>query len=401
MTAPVVVVGGGLAGGKAVAGLREAGFEGPVVVYGDEPHPPYERPPLSKSYLAGGSALDDAFVHDRGWYDAHGVELRLGSRVQELDLAGHRVVTQSGAQDFSKLLLATGASPRRLALADRSNAPVTYLRTIEDSDRIKSTFREGARIVVIGGGWIGLEVAATARQAGADVTVVEAFELPLLRVLGPEVAQVFAELHREHGVDLRLGAEVAGIDGQGDRATVRLGDGSTLEADLVVVGIGVLPNPGLAERAGLAVDNGIVVDEHLRTAHPDVYAAGDVAAAWHPVLRERIRVEHWDNAIGQGTLAGRNLAGLDETYDRLPYFFTDQYDLGMEYVGHVGREGYDEVVLQGDPHGSRQFRAFWLRDGVVVAGMHANDWDAMDPIRSVVGRRVGRDQLSGDPHLAG
>ena len=401
MTAPVVVVGGGLAGGKAVAGLREAGFEGPVVVYGDEPHPPYERPPLSKSYLAGGSALDDAFVHDRGWYDAHGVELRLGSRVQELDLAGHRVVTQSGAQDFSTLLLATGASPRRLALADRSNAPVTYLRTVEDSDRIKATFREGAQIVVVGGGWIGLEVAATARQAGADVTVVEAFELPLLRVLGPEVAQVFAELHREHGVDLRLGAEVAGIDGQGDRATVRLGDGSTLEADLVVVGIGVLPNPGLAERAGLAVDNGIVVDEHLRTAHPDVYAAGDVAAAWHPVLRERIRVEHWDNAIGQGTLAGRNLAGLDETYDRLPYFFTDQYDLGMEYVGHVGREGYDEVVLQGDPHGSRQFRAFWLRDGVVVAGMHANDWDAMDPIRSVVGRRVGRDQLSGDPHLAG
>ena len=401
MTAPVVVVGGGLTGGKAVAGLREAGFEGPVVVYGDEPHPPYERPPLSKSYLGGGSALDDAFVHGLDWYDAHGVELRLGSRVQELDLAGHRVVTQSGAQDFSKLLLATGASPRRLALADRSNAPVTYLRTIEDSDRIKSTFREGARIVVVGGGWIGLEVAATARQAGADVTVVEAFELPLLRVLGPEVAQVFAELHREHGVDLRLGAEVAGIEGQGDRATVRLGDGSTLEADLVVVGIGVLPNPGLAERAGLAVDNGIVVDEHLRTAHPDVYAAGDVAAAWHPVLRERIRVEHWDNAIGQGTLAGRNLAGLDETYDRLPYFYTDQYDLGMEYVGHVGREGYDEVVLQGDPHGTRQFRAFWLRDGVVVAGMHANDWDAMDPIRSVVGRRVGRDQLSGDPHLAG
>ncbi|HLN78382.1 MAG TPA: FAD/NAD(P)-binding oxidoreductase [Nocardioidaceae bacterium] len=401
MTAPIVVVGAGLTAGKAVEGLREAGHDGPVIVYGDETLPPYERPPLSKSYLAGGSTLADATVHEQSWYDEHGIELRLGSKVQELDVAGNRVVTQSGSQEFSKLLLATGAAPRRLGLADRSDAPVTYLRAVGDSDRIRGALVEGARIAVIGGGWIGLEVAATARQAGAEVTVVESFDLPLLRVLGHEVAKVFAELHREHGVDLRLGAQVTEIERRGKLGAVHLMDGTVLEADLMVVGIGALPNTGLAERAGLPIENGVVVDEHLRTSHPDVYAAGDVASAWHPVLGTRIRVEHWDNAIGQGTLAGRNLAGREEVYDRLPYFYTDQYDFGMEYLGHVGPEGYDEVVLQGDPHGSRQFRAFWLRDDVVLAGMHANDWDAMDPIRSVVGRPADRGRLSGDQPLAG
>ncbi len=394
MTAPVVVVGAGLAAAKAVEGLREAGYEGPAVVYGDEPHVPYERPPLSKSYLMGEKPLDTAFVHDAGWYVEHGIDLRLDSGVQEVDLARHSVSSASGTQEFSKLLLATGSSPRHLDLADRSGAPVTYLRTIEDSDRIKATLHAGSRLVVVGGGWIGLEVAAAGRTAGAHVTVVEAFELPLLRVLGSEVAQVFAQLHRDHDVDLRLSAELTGVERQGDRALVHLRDGSALDADLVVVGVGVLPNIGLGERAGLSIDNGVAVDEHLRTSHPDVFAAGDVAAAWHPLLGARIRVEHWDNAIGQGTVAGHNLAGRDEAYDRLPYFFTDQYDLGMEYVGHVGREGYDDVVLRGDPHGTRTFTAFWLRGGTVLAGMHANDWDATEPIRSIVGRRVERDRLA-------
>jgi 3-phenylpropionate/trans-cinnamate dioxygenase ferredoxin reductase subunit len=260
-----------------------------------------------------------------------------------------------------------------MPLAEQHGAPITYLRTMEDSVRIKAALRPGSRIVVIGGGWIGLEVAAAARTVGADATVVESLELPLLRVLGPEVAEIFAGLHRDHGVDLRFSAEVSAVERTGDQAVVRLADGSAIEADLVVVGVGVVPNTAIAEAAGLATDNGILVDEYLRTSDPDVYAAGDVANVQHPVLGQRVRVEHWDNAIGQGTVAGQNLAGKAVAYERLPYFFTDQYDLGMEYVGYVPRSGYDSVVLRGDTTDSRVFTAFWLSDGTVLAGMQAND----------------------------
>jgi 3-phenylpropionate/trans-cinnamate dioxygenase ferredoxin reductase component len=388
MTVPIVVVGASLAGAKAVEALRESGYDGPVVMLGQEPHPPYERPPLSKGYLLGTAELDSALVHDPGWYDEHDVDLRVGSEATELDVGGHRVLAGATEQPYAKLLLATGCSPRRLSLADQSGAPVAYLRTMEDSTRIKAALTAGARVVAIGGGWIGLEVAAAGRTAGASVTVVESLDLPLLRVLGSEVAEVFAGLHRDHGVDLRTSATVEAIESTGDHAVVRLGDGSTLEADLVVVGVGVAPNIALAEASGLGTEDGILVDQYLRTSDQDVYAAGDVASVQHPVLGQRVRVEHWDNAIGQGTVAGQNLAGLHVVYDRLPYFFTDQYDLGMEYVGHIGREGYDRVVLRGDTSDSRTFTAFWLRDGLVLAGMHANDWDAIEPIRYLVGRHV-------------
>lgn len=266
------------------------------------------------------------------------------------------------------MLLATGASPRRLALADESGAPTAYLRTIEDSDRIKAAFGPGRKLTIIGAGWIGLEVAAAARTAGTEVTVFERESLPLLRVLGPRVAAVFADLHRAHGVDLRLATELTPAD--------------LAPADLVVVGVGVAPNTALAERAGLDVDNGVLVDAQLRTSDPDVYAVGDVANHDHPLLG-RLRVEHWDNAIEQAKVAARNLLGAAQAYERQPYFFTDQYDLGMEYVGHAN--GDDEVVVHGDP-ASGTFRAYWVRDGVVIAGMHANDWDAIDEIRAQVGR---------------
>ena len=268
-------------------------------------------------------------------------------------------------------------------MADRSGAPVAYLRTLEDSDRLRDTLRPGVRLVIVGAGWIGLEVAAAARAAGCAVTVVETLDLPLLRVLGPEVAQVFADLHRAHGVDLRLATGVGGIVRDGELADVHLTDGSTLLADLVLVAIGAAPGTALAEAAGLDVDDGVVVDARLRTSHPDVLAAGDVARAFHPLLGRHLRVEHWDNAIGQGATAGRNLGGAAEEYDRLPYFSTDQHDLCMEYVGAVGPEGYDEVVLRGDVPG-RVFTAFWLREGRVLAGMHVNDWDAIDPVRTIV-----------------
>ena len=390
MSQTFVVVGGGLAAAKAVEELRSAGYDGDVVVFGEEHHLPYERPPLSKGYLLGDDELESAFVHDPDWYDQNDVDLRLGQRVTGLDTAAKVVRTEAGDQAYDKLLLATGSSPRHLAMADDSGAPVAYLRTIEDSQHLKETFASGTSVAIIGAGWIGLEAASAARKAGADVTVLESLDLPLLRVLGPEVAQVFADLHTEHGVDLRLGVQVSAIEKADGRAVVRLADGSSVSADLVVVGIGVAPNVELAEAAGLETDNGILVDEHLGASEPDVYAAGDVANALHPVLGRRLRVEHWDTAIEQGKTAAHAMLGHAPTYDRLPYFFTDQYDLGMEYVGSVGPDGYDEVVLRGDTTaaGGRTFTAFWLKGDQVLAGMHANDWDAADHLRTIVGKRV-------------
>jgi NADPH-dependent 2,4-dienoyl-CoA reductase/sulfur reductase-like enzyme len=390
MSQTFVVVGGGLAAAKAVEELRSAGFDGDVVVYGEEHHLPYERPPLSKGYLLGDDELESAFVHDPDWYDDNDVDLRLGQRVTGLDTAAKVVRTESGSQAYDRLLLATGSTPRHLPMADESGAPVAYLRTIEDSQRLKESFTAEASVAIIGAGWIGLETAAAARKAGAAVTVLESLDLPLLRVLGPEVAQVFADLHTEHGVDLRLGVEVTAVEQQGSRAVVRLKDGGAVTADLVVVGIGVTPNVELAEAAGLETDNGVLVDEHLGSSDPDVLAAGDVANAMHPVLGRRVRVEHWDTAIEQGRTAAHAMLGHVPTYDRLPYFFTDQYDLGMEYIGSVGPDGYDEVVLRGDTtaDGGRTFTAFWLKGDQVLAAMHANDWDATDHLRTIAGKRV-------------
>jgi 3-phenylpropionate/trans-cinnamate dioxygenase ferredoxin reductase subunit len=381
------VVGAGLAAAKAVEELRAEGFDGALVVFGDEPHLPYERPPLSKGYLTGADPLESAFVHAPDWYDDNDVDLRLGAPVTAIDPTRHEVVTAAGRQAYDKLLLATGSTPRRLRMADDSGAPVAYLRTIEDSERLKGAFSEAPRVAVVGAGWIGLETASAARGAGCEVTVLESLDLPLLRVLGPEVAQVFADLHRDHGVDLRTSVEVSAIERSGATTLLRLGDGTTTEADLLVVGIGVLPNDGLARDAGLATDNGVLVDELLRTSHPDVFAAGDVANAMHPVLGRRIRVEHWDTAIEQGKAAARNMLGREVPYDRLPYFFSDQYDLGMEYVGSVGPDGYDDVVVRsGNDAGA--FTAYWLRDGIVRAAMHANDWDAADQLWTSVGKEL-------------
>ena len=392
MTQTFVVVGAGLAAAKAVEELRSAGFEGTVIVYGDEHHLPYERPPLSKGYLLGNDELETVFVHDPDWYDENDVDLRLGQQVTSIDAAAHLVHTRDGQQSYDRLLVATGSTPRHLAMADDSGAPVAYLRTIEDSQRLKEVFASSPRVVVVGAGWIGLETAAAARDAGATVTVLESLDLPLLRVLGPEVAAVFADLHREHGVDLRLGVQVTGIEKHPSTgsAVVHLADGQPVEADLVLVGIGVAPNVALAEEAGLATDNGILVDEHLTTSDPDILAVGDVANAEHPVLGRRIRVEHWDTAIEQGKTAAHAMLGHDVSYDRLPYFFTDQYDLGMEYFGSVGPDGYDEVIVRGDTSkaGGRTFTAFWLEGDRVAAGMHANDWDASDHLRAIVGTQV-------------
>jgi 3-phenylpropionate/trans-cinnamate dioxygenase ferredoxin reductase subunit len=384
MSAPIVVVGGGLAAGPLVTQLRERGHDGPVVLLTEEAHPPYERPPLSKDLLLGKGEPEDAAVHERAWYADHGVDLRTGTAVTAIDLTERRVEAAGEWLDYDTLVLATGARPRHLAMADESGVPVVYLRTLDDSLALRAHLTEGNRIGIIGGGWIGLEVASAARQRGAEVTVLESLDLPLLRVLGPDVARVFADLHREHGVDLRTGVEVTAITPSGDGATVALGDGRALDVDLLVVGVGVQPATDLAEAAGLEVDNGIRTDSRLRTADEHVYAIGDVANVDHPVLGHPLRVEHWDTAIQHGKVLAATLTGTPAEASALPYFFTDQYDLGMEYVGNAGPEGYDRVVLTGDVPG-RVFRAWWLRGATVVAGMHVNDWDAIDEIRRVVG----------------
>jgi 3-phenylpropionate/trans-cinnamate dioxygenase ferredoxin reductase component len=382
---PFLIAGAGLAGAKAAEALREGGFDGPVVLVGDEKERPYERPPLSKGYLLGTSPREDAYVHPRDWYVDNDVELRLGAPVTGIDPGGHTVTLADGARlPYAKLLLATGSSPRRLPVAGENLDGVHYLRRLSDSDTLKETFRTASRIVVIGGGWIGLETTAAARAAGVEVTLLEAGELPLLGVLGREAAQVFADLHTAHGVDLRCGAHVTEITGRQGRADgVLLHGGERIEADAVVIGVGVTPNTGLAAAAGLDVEDGIRVDAALRTSHPDVWAAGDVASAFHPLLGRHIRVEHWANALNQPAAAARSMLGGKVRYDRLPYFFTDQYDLGMEYTGHVGRGGYDRVVFRGSTE-SREFVAFWLRSRRVLAGMNVNVWDVTGPLRTLV-----------------
>jgi 3-phenylpropionate/trans-cinnamate dioxygenase ferredoxin reductase component len=381
-----VIVGASLAGAKATETLRAEGYTGPLVLIGDETELPYERPPLSKGYLQDRAERDTIYVHPQGWYAEHDVDLRLGTTVTAIDPAAHEVVLSDGDRvGYAGLLLTTGSSPRQLSLPGSDLPGVLYLRRVADSEHIKATFQAGSRLAVIGAGWIGLETAAAARAAGVDVTVLEAAELPLLRVLGREAAEVFARLHRDHGVDLRLGVKVAEITRAGGRvAGVRLGDGSIVPADTIVVGIGITPNTELAEAAGLDVDNGITVDAQLRTSDPNIYAAGDVANAFHPLLGTHIRVEHWANALNQPQTAAKAMLGQDVAYDRVPYFYTDQYDLGMEYSGYVEPGRYDQVVFRGDPS-KREFVAFWLDgDRRVLAGMNVNIWDVNDAVQDLV-----------------
>ncbi|HEY3750322.1 MAG TPA: FAD-dependent oxidoreductase [Pseudonocardiaceae bacterium] len=392
-----VIVGGGLAGAKAAEALREQGFDGRVVLIGAEVHLPYERPPLSKDYLAGNAERTSFEVHDEAWYTAHAIELRLGVSVDAIVADAHELELSDGTQlSYTKLLLATGSSPRTLSLPGADADAVHYLRTVGDSEQIKDLLTESARLVVIGAGWIGLEVAATARQSGATVTVLESAELPLLRVLGPEVAEVFADLHRENGVDLRLGVHTEEIIVEDGAVTgVRLAGGEVVPADAVLIGIGAVPNLGLAEAAGLTLDNGVVVDAGLRSSDPDIFAAGDIASAMHPLLGRHIRVEHWANALNQPATAATAMLGKEAAYDELPYFFTDQFDLGMEYLGLVEPGGYDRVVFRGDK-AAREFIAFWLSGNRVLAGMNVNVWDVGDPIKALIrsGKEIDPDRLA-------
>jgi len=379
-----VIVGASLAGATAAETLRSEGFDGRVVLIGEEAQRPYERPLLSKEYLRGEKPAAKLFVHDEGFYTDHDIELMTGTLVESVDPVAHHVSLAGGdVMSYSKLLLSTGAVPRVLPIPGADLPGVRYLRQQGDSDTLRSEIPSASRVVIIGAGWIGSEIAASARQLGAQVSIVAPEAVPLERVLGVEVGGVYRDLHREHGVDLHLSTQVAEIVGTGTAQGVRTADGLVIEGDLVVVGVGAAPRDELARAAGLGVENGIVVDELLRTSAPDIFAAGDVASTWNARYNRRVRMEHWANALNQGQTAARNMLGQDTPYTKLPYFYSDQYDLGMEYHGYAAE--WDRVVLRGDPAG-REFLAFWLKDGHVLAGLNANIWDQGDDIKALVSR---------------
>lgn len=380
-----LIVGGGQAGAKAAEALRAEGFEGAVSILCEESELPYLRPPLSKDFLQGKAERASVFVKPPEWYRDNDIDLVLGNAATELDRTHRSVVLADGSRRrYDKLLLCTGSSPNLLTVPGAELDGVHYLRRLADSERIRARFADATRLVVIGGGWIGLETAAAARAAGLDVTILEAAPLPLLGVLGPQVAQLFAALHRDHGVDVRCDVEVERLIGQDGRVvSVTLGDGLSIPTDMVIVGVGISPNVSLAKDAGIDVDNGVLVDEHLQSSDPDVFAAGDVANAFNRSLDRHVRVEHWANAEYQPAIAAQGMMGRTAVYDRLPFFYSDQYDLGLEYTGYAGPDDYDRVVFRGDV-AAREFIAFWLSGHRVVAGMNVNVWDVSKQIEAII-----------------
>jgi 3-phenylpropionate/trans-cinnamate dioxygenase ferredoxin reductase component len=396
-TPTFAIVGAGLAGAKAAETLRAEGFEGRLILLGDEAERPYDRPPLSKSYLRAEAGRDSLYVHDAGFYAAHDIELHTSARVSSIDPARRQLTLASGERlGYQRLLLATGAAPRRLRLPGADLDGVCYLRSRRDADRLAAAVGRAEHVVVVGAGWIGCEIAASVRQLGRDVTLVGREAVPLARALGTEVGCFYRDVHSEQGVRLALGTGVDAIRGNGRVEAVVTG-GRTFPCDLVLVGIGATPRTELAEAAGIAVGDGVLVDEWLETIAPGIFAAGDVAAAWHPHLRTRLRIEHWANALHQGVVAARTMLGLPTRYERLPSYFSDQYDVGMESWGLATAS--DRVVLRGDP-ATRRFVAFWVRRRRVVAGVSVNVRDVAASIRALIcdGREVDPARLA-DPDI--
>ena len=393
-----VIVGASLAGAKAAETLRSEDFTGEIVLVGAEPVRPYERPPLSKDYLQHKTAKDKVFVHEESFYVEHDIDLRLSSSVSAIDVSDQEVVLDSGEHlRFDALLIATGSQPRRISVPGADRNGVYYLRTLADADQLRTAIGGAGRVVVIGAGWIGCEVAASARELGTEVAMIEVGGLPLERVLGAELGRFYRDVHAEHGVDLHLGVGVESIRGNGAATAVRLEDGTDVEGDVIVVGVGVTPRVELAQSCGLALDNGIVTDQYLATSAANIYAAGDVANAWHPLFGRHIRLEHWSGALNQGPVAAKNMLGVPTPYERVPYFFSDQYDIGMEYSGFAPE--WDEVILRGDL-ATRKFIAFWLKGDRLVAGMNVNIWEVSKTIATIVVGRAPVDRAAlADPSV--
>ncbi|WP_203581112.1 NAD(P)/FAD-dependent oxidoreductase [Microbacterium hibisci] len=393
--AHMVIVGGGVAGGTAAKALRDEGFDDRITLVAGEPHPPYQRPPLSKGYLAGSEGTDAVYLRPADWYADRGIRLLTGLSATSIDPSAHAIELEDGTRlDYDAVLLATGATPRMIPLEGHDLPGVVTLRRLEDSDDLADRLRDGGRrLVVIGGGWIGMEVAATARGFGNEVAIIERDAVPLAAALGPEMGEVFGALHREHGVDLRTSAGIERIVGDHAAEGV-LVDGELLPADLVLVGVGAAPNTALAEAAGLDILNGVLTDSALRTSAPDVFAAGDVANPYHPVIQRHLRSEHWANALKSGKVVARSMLGQPASFDEIPYFYTDQYDLSMELSGYAPLMADAEIVVRGDV-ATREFIAFWTDDGRVVAGMNVNAGNVNKKVQALIrsGERIDRDRL--------
>ncbi len=364
--ARIAIIGASLAGARAAAVLREEGFDGEVQLIGAERQPPYNRPPLSKGYLRGQERFEDQLVNPVAYYAEHAIELRLGTRATRIDPSRKDIELEGGEHvGYDRLLVATGGRNRALSVPGADLDGIFQLRTVEDCDRIRAAAQPGRRAVVIGLGFIGSEVTASLRQLGVEVTAVEGNPVPLARVLGKEVGEVLAAIHRDKGVKLVLEDSVAAFEGTGRVERVRTKKGRRLECDLMIAGIGIVPNSELLAAAGAAVDNGVLVDERCRTSLPDVYAAGDVANHLHPIFG-RLRVEHWNNAFQQGRAAARSMLGREEPYDYLHSFWSDQYEHVIEYVGFAA--SWDRLVFRGRRE-SRKFLGFYLKEGIVHAAV--------------------------------
>ena len=380
-----VIVGASLAGAKAAQELRERGFDGRVVLIGTEAERPYERPPLSKDYLRGESERDKTHVHPADYYEQHDIELMTGTTVTAIEPESSRVTLDGGGElAYDKLLLTTGSEPRRIQAPGAELEGIYYLRSLADCDVLRRKLDDSGRVAVVGAGWIGSEFAASARQLGLEVTVIDPLALPNERIFGPEVGSFYRDVHVQHGVEMLLDQALEAFEGDGAVARVRTTAGKVVECDFAVVGIGITPRVQLAADAGLTVDNGIAANERLEASAPGIFAAGDVANAWHPFYEQRIRVEHWSNALNQGPAAARAMLGEDVSYDRIPYFFSDQYDVGMEYSGYA--TSWDQVVFRGDRVGG-EFVAFWLSEGRVVGGMNVNVWDVNQHVQELIRSR--------------
>jgi 3-phenylpropionate/trans-cinnamate dioxygenase ferredoxin reductase component len=384
--ATFVIVGAGLAGGRAALALRKEGFAGRVVLIGDEPDPPYERPHASKQYLLGAETWADiALAPQDGWAERK-IELRTGQTVAAIDRERREVALADGERiGYDRLLLATGSSPRPLGVPGGDHDAVLLLRTRVDADRLRTAIATGDRLIVIGGGWIGSEVASVARTLGSEVTLLVSGAAPLDRALGPEVGGAFTRLHRDKGVDVRLGAAVTSIEPAPGGLRLRTADGRTVEGRVALAGVGAAPRVDLAREAGLAIGTGVLVDELFRTDDPAVWAVGDVAEAWHPLLQTRVRLDHWAAAYFGGTAAAKSMLDQGVPYERIPYVYSDQYDSTLEWMGWAPT--WQRVVFRGDP-GTGVFSAFWLAGGRVAAAMHMNQPDARKPMEALI--RAGR-----------
>jgi 3-phenylpropionate/trans-cinnamate dioxygenase ferredoxin reductase subunit len=366
-----VIIGGGQAGGWTAKTLRGEGFEGRVLMIADEPYIPYERPPLSKEVLLGDQPVESTYLWPADSYDESNIELRLGVQATRILPAGHTIEIDGGETiAYDRLMIATGARVRRLPITGAELSGIHYLRGIRDTEDIRADLSAESRVLVVGGGWIGLEVAAAAAKLGAEVTVVEALGQLCGRALTPDLAQWVLELHQSHGVDVRLETSVEHFDGDGHVAHATLSDGTSIDTDLVVIGIGVVPNVELAAEAGLEIDNGIVVDEMGRTSDPDIFAAGDVTNHPNGLLGRRVRLESWENAQNQGIAAAKAMLDTGAPYNEVPWFWSDQYDANIQLIGLP--EGWTETVTRGDPK-SGAFVVFYLKDGRIDGAAAINN----------------------------